>query len=114
MVRSRLRNETVKHQLGVVVNKREPRSYPHLAGLRDEGVSFEILLSFLLHSDILLASSSCNLGQRPRNMLAKAGEGDRAMKTKMVSSWRWWSELMTSLTAKTFVRWQAQVWKDQR
>ena len=26
-----------------------------------------------------------NLGQRPRNMLAKAGEGDRAIKTKMVS-----------------------------
>ena len=25
-----------------------------------------------------------NLGQRPRNMLAKAGEGDRAIKTKMV------------------------------
>lgn len=31
-----------------------------------------------------------NLGQRPRNMLAKAGEGDRTIKTKMVrvsSSW---------------------------
>jgi nucleolar GTP-binding protein len=50
----------LKTNSGGVVNKREPRSHRHLAGMRDEGVSFEVLLSSLLHSDILLASSSCS------------------------------------------------------
>ncbi|THG92975.1 hypothetical protein EW145_g8516 [Phellinidium pouzarii] len=65
----------MKTNSGAVVaarNKREPRSSRHLVGMRDaEQASKAIKLR--------------NLGQRPRNMLAKAGEGDRAIKTKMVS-----------------------------
>ncbi|KIJ99844.1 hypothetical protein K443DRAFT_679677 [Laccaria amethystina LaAM-08-1] len=60
----------LKTNSGGVVNKREPRSHRHLAGMRDEGQAAR-------------AVKLRNLGQRPRNMLAKAGEGDRAIKTKM-------------------------------
>ncbi|KAJ7034969.1 P-loop containing nucleoside triphosphate hydrolase protein [Mycena alexandri] len=52
------------------VTKREPRANRALAGMRDQGQSDK-------------AIKLRNLGQRPRNMLAKAGEGDRAIKTKM-------------------------------
>ncbi|KAJ7773184.1 P-loop containing nucleoside triphosphate hydrolase protein [Mycena metata] len=52
------------------VTKREPRGNRALAGMRDQGQSDR-------------AIKLRNLGQRPRNMLAKAGEGDRAIKTKM-------------------------------
>ncbi|KIM45613.1 hypothetical protein M413DRAFT_65754 [Hebeloma cylindrosporum] len=60
----------VKTNSGGVINKREPRSHRHMAGMRDEA-QFD------------RANKLRNLGQRPRNMLAKAGEGDRAIKTKM-------------------------------
>ncbi|KAJ8074913.1 Nucleolar GTP-binding protein 1 [Marasmius tenuissimus] len=53
-----------------VTSKRLPRSNRQLAGLRDEGQAAK-------------ATKLRNLGQRPRNMLAKAGEGDRTIKTKM-------------------------------
>ncbi|KAJ6594616.1 P-loop containing nucleoside triphosphate hydrolase protein [Mycena capillaripes] len=52
------------------VTKREPRGNRALAGMRDQGQADR-------------AVKLRNLGQRPRNMLAKAGEGDRAIKTKM-------------------------------
>ncbi|KAL0575472.1 Nucleolar GTP-binding protein 1 [Marasmius crinis-equi] len=53
-----------------VTSKREPRSNRQLAGMRDEGQAAK-------------AIKLRNLGQRPRNMLAKAGESDRAIKVKM-------------------------------
>ncbi|KAJ7502543.1 P-loop containing nucleoside triphosphate hydrolase protein [Mycena galericulata] len=53
-----------------VTTKREPRGNRALAGMRDQGQADR-------------AVKLRNLGQRPRNMLAKAGEGDRAIKTKM-------------------------------
>ncbi|KAJ6554011.1 P-loop containing nucleoside triphosphate hydrolase protein [Mycena vulgaris] len=52
------------------VTKREPRGNRAVAGMRDQG-------------QLDKAVKLRNLGQRPRNMLAKAGEGDRAIKTKM-------------------------------
>ncbi|KAJ7090884.1 P-loop containing nucleoside triphosphate hydrolase protein [Mycena belliarum] len=52
------------------VGKREPRGNRSVAGMRDQGQRDK-------------AIKLRNLGQRPRNMLAKAGEGDRAIKTKM-------------------------------
>ncbi|KAJ7239947.1 P-loop containing nucleoside triphosphate hydrolase protein [Mycena haematopus] len=50
--------------------KREPRGNRALAGMRDQGQADR-------------AVKLRNLGQRPRNMLARAGEGDRTIKTKM-------------------------------
>jgi len=60
----------VKTNSGRVINKREPRSHRQMAGMRDE-------------KQFDRANKLRNLGQRPRNMLAKAGEGDRAIKVKM-------------------------------
>ncbi|CAA7260765.1 unnamed protein product [Cyclocybe aegerita] len=60
----------VKTNSGRVINKREPRTNRQMAGLRDEG-------------QFTKANKLRNLGQRPRNMLAKAGESDRAIKVKM-------------------------------
>lgn len=42
-------------------------------------------LLFLISQQASKAVKLRNLGQRERNMLAKAGESDRAIKTKMVS-----------------------------
>ncbi|KAL0956950.1 hypothetical protein HGRIS_003051 [Hohenbuehelia grisea] len=54
----------------VAVHPRAPRTNRQLAGLRNaEQASQTVKLR--------------NLAQRPRNMLAKAGEGDRTIKTKM-------------------------------
>ncbi|KAF9000415.1 P-loop containing nucleoside triphosphate hydrolase protein [Cyathus striatus] len=50
--------------------KRVPRSHREVAGMRDE-------------EQVSKAVKMRNLGQRPRNMLAKAGESDRAIKVKM-------------------------------
>ncbi|KAN0111996.1 P-loop containing nucleoside triphosphate hydrolase protein [Russula decolorans] len=50
--------------------KRVPRSNRQLAGMRDE-------------AQISKATRLRNLGQRGRNMLAKAGESDRAIRVKM-------------------------------
>ncbi|KAF7303206.1 Nucleolar GTP-binding protein 1 [Mycena kentingensis (nom. inval.)] len=52
------------------VAKREPRGNRALAGLRDQ-------------SQAAKAIKLRNLGQRPRNMHARAGEGDRHIPTKM-------------------------------
>ncbi|CAK5264054.1 unnamed protein product [Mycena citricolor] len=60
----------LKTNAGAVVSKREPRANRSLAGLRDQTQASQ-------------AVKLRNLGQRPRNMLAKAGEGDRAITTKM-------------------------------
>jgi len=60
----------VKTNSGRVMNKREPKSNRQLAGLRDEE---QYKKSIKLR----------NLGQRPRNMHAKAGESDRAIRVKM-------------------------------
>ncbi|KAF8907939.1 GTP binding protein 4 [Gymnopilus junonius] len=60
----------VKTNSGGVVNKREPRSNRQTAGLRNQ-------------EQFDRANKLRNLGQRPRNMLAKAGESDRAIKVKM-------------------------------
>ncbi|KAJ7719610.1 P-loop containing nucleoside triphosphate hydrolase protein [Mycena olivaceomarginata] len=59
----------LKTNLGAVT-KREPRGNRALAGMRDQGQADR-------------AVKLRNLGQRPRNMLARAGEGDRTIKTKM-------------------------------
>ncbi|KAH6906514.1 GTP binding protein 4 [Coprinopsis sp. MPI-PUGE-AT-0042] len=55
---------------GGVVSKREPRSDRSMAGFKNE-------------QQYNKALKLRNLGQRPRNMLAKAGEGDRDILTKM-------------------------------
>ncbi|KAF5346751.1 hypothetical protein D9756_010375 [Leucocoprinus leucothites] len=60
----------VKANSGNIVAKRMPRSDRTLAGTRDEAQATR-------------ATKLRNLGQRPRNMLAKAGESDRAIKVKM-------------------------------
>jgi len=69
----------LKTNSGGAVNKREPRSHRHLAGLRDEVVSFEVLLlalSFIL--TILLASGSCSQATQPRSETTQyAGESRR-------------------------------------
>ena len=83
----------VKGNSGAVVavsGKREPRSNRQLMGMRDQGVSILVLLGWceLIRISIQQADKAIklrNLGQRPRNMLAKAGESDRAIKVKMVS-----------------------------
>jgi len=67
---ARVPTKRVKTNSGGVINKREPRSNRQTAGLRDEG-------------QFIRTTKLRNLGQRPRNMLARAGEGDRAIKTKM-------------------------------
>jgi len=53
--------------------KHAPRTNRQTAGMRDQ-------------SQVSKAVKLRNLGQRERNMHAKAGESDRAIKTKMVSS----------------------------
>jgi len=82
----------VKTNSGRVINKREPRSHRQMAGMRDEAVSIYYFSPykgvarncFFFFQQFDRANKLRNLGQRPRNMLAKAGEGDRAIKTKMV------------------------------
>ncbi|KAF4567288.1 Nucleolar GTP-binding protein 1 [Pleurotus pulmonarius] len=54
----------------IATNKRAPRSNRQLAGLRDEGQATK-------------ANQLRNFMQRPRNMHAKAGESDRAIRVKM-------------------------------
>ncbi|KAG6864963.1 hypothetical protein C0991_005912 [Blastosporella zonata] len=54
----------------MAINRRAPKTDRRFAGLRDEAQASR-------------AVKLRNLGQRPRNMLAKAGEGDRDIKTKM-------------------------------
>ncbi|KAF8655611.1 hypothetical protein AX16_002993 [Volvariella volvacea WC 439] len=54
----------------VFAGKRAPRSNRQLAGMRDEAQASR-------------AIKLRNLGQRPRNMHAKAGESDRAIRVKM-------------------------------
>lgn len=65
-------NKRVKDNSGEVITKssRAPRTNRQLAGLRDEQQASK-------------AIRLRNLGQRGRNMLAKAGESDRAIKVKM-------------------------------
>lgn len=57
----------------VALDRRAPKTDRRLAGMRDEAQASR-------------AVKLRNLGQRPRNMLAKAGEGDRVIKTKMVGA----------------------------
>ncbi|KAG5638221.1 hypothetical protein H0H81_001222 [Sphagnurus paluster] len=54
----------------VAIDRRAPKTDRMVAGMRDEAQANR-------------AVKLRNLGQRPRNMLAKAGEGDRHIKTKM-------------------------------
>ncbi|KAF9490674.1 P-loop containing nucleoside triphosphate hydrolase protein [Pleurotus eryngii] len=54
----------------IATNQRAPRSNRQLAGLRDEGQAAK-------------ANQLRNFMQRPRNMHAKAGESDRAIRVKM-------------------------------
>ncbi|KAI0088068.1 P-loop containing nucleoside triphosphate hydrolase protein [Irpex rosettiformis] len=65
-------NKRAKGNSGEVIAKgrREPRSDRRLAGMRDEVQASK-------------ATKLRNLGQRSRNMHAKAGESDRAIRTKM-------------------------------
>jgi nucleolar GTP-binding protein len=87
-------NKRAKANTGTVMarNKREPRSNRQLAGMRDDAVRaishpvFSVLIIFWLRGaqQADRATKLRNLGQRPRNMLAKAGEADRVIRTKMV------------------------------
>ncbi|KAI6037565.1 P-loop containing nucleoside triphosphate hydrolase protein [Pisolithus marmoratus] len=65
-------NKRAKGNSGAVImkNPRAPQSNRQLAGLRDE-------------QQVSKAVKLRNLGQRRRNMLAKAGESDRAIRVKM-------------------------------
>ncbi|KAK7692118.1 hypothetical protein QCA50_003737 [Cerrena zonata] len=65
-------NKRVKDNSGAVVAKgaREPKSNRQFAGMRDQAQASK-------------AIKLRNLGQRERNMHARAGESDRAIKTKM-------------------------------
>lgn len=77
----------------VVMSSRAPRTNRQLAGLRDDAVRilhFSHLL-FLRLTELSLQQAAKaiklrNLGQRERNYQAKAGEADRAIKTKMVGT----------------------------
>lgn len=101
-------NKRAKGVSGGVVpaDRRSARTDRRYAGMKDEAQSSR-------------AVKLRNLGQRPRNMLAKAGEGDRVIKTKMVCCL--YSTLSPSSSnccvshfpAKTFIRGQAQGWKDR-
>jgi nucleolar GTP-binding protein len=71
----------------VAAGKRVPRTNRELAGLKDAAVSG--YNSQWCCADHLLQQASKalklrNLGQRPRNLLARAGESDRAIRVKMV------------------------------
>ena len=97
-------NKRAKGVSGGVVpaNRREARTDRRFAGMRDEAQSSR-------------AIKLRNLGQRPRNMLAKAGEGDRVIKTKMPkhlfgTSCSW--ILVRFLLNCFFYSGQAQGWKD--
>jgi len=65
-------NKRVKSNSGgvVAIDRRGPRTNRQFAGMRDEAQASR-------------AVKLRNLGQRPRNMLAKAGESDRAIRVKM-------------------------------
>ncbi|KAI0318857.1 GTP binding protein 4 [Amylostereum chailletii] len=65
-------NKRAKTNEGAVMakGKHEPKTNRQVAGMRDEEQASR-------------AVKLRNLGQRPRNMLARAGEGDRTIKTKM-------------------------------
>lgn len=65
-------NKRAKSNTGEITrfSRRDPRTDRRLAGMRDQ-------------SQASKAVKLRNLGQRPRNMLAKAGEGDRHIQTKM-------------------------------
>ncbi|KAH9978909.1 GTP binding protein 4 [Lactifluus volemus] len=64
------RKRTKANSGAVIARMRAPRSNRQLAGLRDEAQATK-------------AVRLRNLGQRRRNMLAKAGESDRAIRVKM-------------------------------
>jgi len=68
---TRPKNKRGKANSGApIARKGAPRSNRQLAGMRDE-------------AQISKATRLRNLGQRGRNMLAKAGESDRAIRVKM-------------------------------
>ena len=62
-----------KTNSGTAVAKRAPKSNRQLTGLRDE-------------EQARRANKLRNFDQRPRNYMAKAGEADRKIQTKMVSA----------------------------
>jgi nucleolar GTP-binding protein len=64
-------SKRVKTPSGSVAAKRAPRTNRQLAGMRDQGQATK-------------ADQLRNLAQRPRNMHAKAGEADRAIRVKKV------------------------------
>ena len=75
----------------VAKGKREPRSDRRLAGMRDSAVRIFGFCARRRDADdvcgVQQASKAIklrDLGQRRPNMLAKAGESDRAIKVKMV------------------------------
>ncbi|KAH8107497.1 P-loop containing nucleoside triphosphate hydrolase protein [Phellopilus nigrolimitatus] len=101
-----------KANTGAVVTKgkREPRSNRQLAGMRDGAQASK-------------AVKLRNLGQRERNMQAKAGESDRAIKVKMVSSIAVFFSLLVFpltvvyyflTTAKALILWQTQNGQNQQ
>jgi nucleolar GTP-binding protein len=87
----------VKANSGTIVpaNRRQPRTDRRLAGMRDDAVRSYSCLPLVMMAlfidfrsfklqQVSKAIKLRNLGQRPRNMLAKAGESDRAIRVKMV------------------------------
>ncbi|KAH7888986.1 P-loop containing nucleoside triphosphate hydrolase protein [Phlebopus sp. FC_14] len=85
-------NKRAEGNSGAVIAKssRGPRSNRQLAGMRNEQVNSQLYgnrrphHSFLCHQQASKAIKLRNLGQRERNMHAKAGESDRAIRVKMV------------------------------
>ena len=86
-------NKRAKANSGAAVakGKREPRSDRRLAGMRDSAVRIFGFCARRRDADdvcgVQQASKAIklrDLGQRRPNMLAKAGESDRAIKVKMV------------------------------
>jgi len=69
-IEERRSSKKVKTTSGAVVSKRVPRTDRTLAGFRDIAQANR-------------ATKLRNFGQRPRNMLAKASESDRAIRAKM-------------------------------
>lgn len=99
-------HKRVKANSGAVIAKsaRGPRSNRQLAGMRDEAVGrscFSSGTQLILCESFKQASKAVklrNLGQRERNYHAKAGESDRAIKTKMVGAYSSCYSLLTSNT----------------
>ena len=118
-------SKRAKGNSGTVIakNPRAPRTNRQLAGLRDDQVnnfcfsSPETIVLLQCHQQASKAIKLRNLGQRERNMHAKAGESDRAIRVKKVlppMRIHCFQHLMSVCVAKTFVFWEAEGGQDEQ